>query len=315
MNGESTDLTEKRMRRRGFLIRLMLFVFVPYATIAAMLAFFQRKLIYLPTREAVSASDAGFSNGQLHHVEVKVDEGLDLQGWLVLAEGSSSESNDLENSLRTDQRRLILYFAGNGGHRGYRLKEIRQFTGLGNHVLYVDYRGYAENRGSPTEIDLVRDARHIWDFATVDLGVPPERVILWGESLGGGVAIQLAANLCDEGTIPGGLMLRGTFTALTDAAAYHYPWLPVRWLLLDRYPSIDRIPDVASPLLVIHGRRDRVVPFEQGERLFAAAPDESHNGVAKMFVELPEAGHNDVMYVAADEVETAVATFLDNLPD
>mgnify|MGYP002626874220 CR=1 FL=1 len=128
------------------------------------------------------------------------------------------------------------------------------------------------------------------------------------------MATQLTASLCEEGMSPCGLMLRGTFTALTDAAAYHYPWLPVRWLLIDRYPSLERIPQVTCTLLVIHCRQDRIIPFEQGQRLFTAAPDKSHNGIAKTFVALPQAGHNDVMYVAADEVGAAVAGFLDSLP-
>jgi fermentation-respiration switch protein FrsA (DUF1100 family) len=101
---------------------------------------------------------------------------------------------------------------------------------------------------------------------------------------------------------------------MTDAAAWHYPWLPVRWLLLDRYPSIERIPRVDCPLLVLHGRQDRIVPFEMGQSLYAAAPERSHNGVPKSFVALPGAGHNDVMYVAAEEVGEAVRRFLGQLP-
>jgi hypothetical protein len=275
-----------------------------------MLALLQRKLMYLPLREAVPAAATGLPHGQIHDVSLQTHDGLTLHGWLVLADDAPRDPQ----SISTDERPLIVYFPGNGGHRGNRLKEVRQFIGLGCHVLYFDYRGYAENPGRPTEADLARDGDRAWQFATQDLGVSPGRIILWGESLGGGVATRLAADLSDQGQIPRGLILRATFTSMTDAAAWHYPWLPVRWVLLDRYPSIERIPRVASPLLVLHGEQDRIVPIEMGQRLFAAAPVRAHNGVPKTFVALPEAGHNDVMYVAADEVGEAVRGFLGQLP-
>ena len=177
-------------------------------------------------------------------------------------------------------------------------------------MLYFDYRGYAENAGKPGEADFARDAQGAWTFATAQLGVPPDRIVIWGESLGGGVATRLTSELCAARTPPRGLILRGTFTSLVDAAAYHYPWLPVRWVMIDRYPSIERIGSVTCPLLMIHGRQDQIVPFEQGEQLFAAAPPTSSNGVPKTFVELPQAGHNDIMYVAADDVRDAVERFL-----
>ena len=276
MNLESQDVVDSAasptQRRRGVATKIVVWVIVPYVSIVVMIAFIQRKLIYLPTRETVSAAETGYTTAQLHQVALEVEDGLALEGWLVLSDGQRAEPDGAAHIVGRNEQRLILYFPGNAGHRGYRIREIRQFSGLGNHVLFFDYRGYAENGGSPTEQNLTRDARRIWDYATSELGARPEQIILWGESLGGGVATQLAASLCDEGIVPGGLMLRGTFTALTDAAACHYPWLPVRWMLVDRYESIERIPNVTCPLLVIHGRRDRIIPFEQGERLFAAAP-------------------------------------------
>jgi len=300
-------------RRRGLIARGVTWVLIPYVLVVAMFTLLQRKLIYIPLREAVSTRETGLPADQIRDVQITTDDGLTLGGWLVLADGALPASTDDRDALAADKRPLIVYFAGNGGHRGYRLQEIDQFINLGCHVLYFDYRGYADNPGSPTESDFARDARSVWRYATADLGVSPARILLWGESLGGAVATRLAAEVCEEGDVPRGLMLRGTFTSLVEAGGWHYPWLPVRWVLIDRYPSIERIPRVTCPLLVIHGRQDQIVPFEMGERLFSAAPDRSHNAVEKTFVALPDAGHNDVMFVAAEEVEQAVRTFLERL--
>jgi fermentation-respiration switch protein FrsA (DUF1100 family) len=288
-------------------------VLLPYVLVAAMFTLLQRKLIYLPLRESVSALETGLPAEQIRDVQVTTEDGLTLRGWLILADGALPAPTAHREALASDERPLIIYFAGNGGHRAYRLPEIDQFINLGCHVLYFDYRGYADNPGSPTEADFARDARTVWQYATGELAVPPARIVLWGESLGGAVATRLAAEVCEAGDVPRGLMLRSTFTSLVEAGGWHYPWLPVRWVLIDRYPSIERIPRITCPLLVIHGRQDQIVPFEMGERLYAAAPAQSRNGVAKTFLELPEAGHNDVMYVAAGEVERALSAFLERL--
>ncbi len=297
--------------RRVWARRVGTFVAVPYLAVAAMLATLQRTLTYLPDREPVPASAAGLPPQQVRDVTLTTGDGLTLDGWLVLARGAVFAENDLAASLQ-DGRPLVLYFPGNGGHRGYRLREIRQLSGLGCHILYFDYRGYAGNPGRPAEEPITADAREVWRYATGELHVSPERIVLWGESLGGGVAVRLALDLCESGDVPAGLILRSTFTSLADAAAWHYPWLPVRWLLIDRYSSIERIPRITCPLLILHGRQDRIVPFEHSQRLFAAAPAASANGVPSRFVELPNAGHNDIMYVAADEVAEAVQQFLES---
>jgi len=299
--------SDSQPSRKRLYYRLAGYAVVPYLFVIGMLASFQRTLIYLPDRTPAPGSQAGFANGQLREVSRITSDGLTLHGWLVAPKGEDA----VQKLPADDPHPLVIYFAGNGGNRSYRLKEIRQLTSLGCHVLYFDYRGYAENPGKPTEADIARDAGGAWDYAVSTLGARPDRIIIWGESLGGGVATGLAHELCSNGTTPGGLILRCTFTSLTDAASYHYPWLPVRWVLIDRYPSLERIPAVRCPLLMIHGRQDRIVPFEQGKQLFDAAPPTSHNGVPKQFVELPDAGHNDMMYVAADEIGAAVAVFLE----
>jgi len=206
-----------------------------------------------------------------------------------------------------------LYFSGNAGNRAWRIPEFEVFTQLGCDVFVFDYRGYGENPGSPSEEHLAADATAAWRYATQTRRIEPHRLILFGESLGGGVAVRLAAEQCAAGTPPGGLVLRATFSSLPDAAAYHYPWLPVRWLLVDRYPSAARMPQVTCPILHIHGLRDTIIPIQLGKKLFAAAPPQSASGIPKRFVELPAADHNDILAVAVPEFRDAVAEFLKRL--
>lgn len=265
----------------------------------------QRKLIYVPLREAITPAMTGTLAGRLTEVTVPTSDGLLLRGWLVAAHPAAA--------VDPPPQPLILYFQGNAAHRGRRALQFGLFSDLGCRVLIVDYRGYGENPGRPSEPGLYEDARGCWRYAVETLKVPPERIVLFGESLGGGVATALAAELTQAQTPPGGLVIRASFTSLPDAGAYHYPWLPVRWFLWDRFDSLARIPQVACPLLIMHGDHDRIIPFSHGERLFAAAPERSATGVPKQFVRLAGAGHNDIMHVAADQVEAALRKFLTSL--
>jgi hypothetical protein len=275
--------------------------------LASLLAYFQRKLIYVPTRGPVTVAMAGELAERISEVSIATDDGLTLQGWFVTARPTADQA-------AVPARRLTIYFPGNAAHRGRRGKQIAMLNDLGRDVLIVDYRGYAENPGSPSEAALCRDARCVWNHAVQSLHYPPEQIVLFGESLGGGVATALAHALAREGTVPGGLILRATFTSLVDAAAYHYPILPVNWLLIDRFPSVQRLPEVICPLLIVHGDQDEIIPFEHAKQLFVAAPEQSANGIPKTMTPLKGAGHNDILYVAADQMEAALRTFLDRLP-
>jgi pimeloyl-ACP methyl ester carboxylesterase len=125
----------------------------------------------------------------------------------------------------------------------------------------------------------------------------------------------LAAELSEADNAPAGLILRSTFSSLVDAGVHHYPWLPVRLALVDRFPAIDRIPQVTCPILQIHGARDRIMPITLGRQLFEAAPERSSSGIAKEFVELSTAGHNDVTVVAPAELRSAIQGFLTKLDE
>jgi uncharacterized protein len=286
-----------------------------YLIILVMLAFFQRYLIYQPTRaEVIDPQFSGLGAGRVEEIHVPTADGLQLNGWCVRAFAASrnAEHNGSVNRGSAD-RPTVIYFPGNAGHRGYRASELDQLSRLGADAYLVDYRGYGDNPGKPTEENFAADAQAVWKFVTTTRHVKPSQVVLLGESLGGGVASRLASELSQAGTPPGGLILRSTFASLAEVASYHYPWLPVKMFLIDRFPSAERVAKVTCPVLVVHGNVDTIVPFESGKRLFDAAPAVSANSILKTFVVLPGTGHNDVQYVAREPYRAAVKQFLDRL--
>ncbi|MFV1965573.1 MAG: alpha/beta hydrolase [Pirellulaceae bacterium] len=302
------------MRRWPRFLRIAVFLVASYLGCVIMLAFLQRSFIYHPRRESpIDPSAAELPLGRVHSVCIEAEDGVHLNGWHIIPRHERATTTEACDRVLSSGRWLVLYFSGNAANRQVRAPEFSVLTDEGANVFLFDYRGYGDNRGSPSETHLAADAWAVWRYATRDRNVPTDRVVFYGESLGGGVAVRLAAELSEAGTPPAGLILRSTFSSLVDAAAYHFPWAPVRWMLVDRYPSIDRIPQVTCPILQIHGRRDRIVPFTMASRLFGAAPDVAANGLRKRFVELPDAGHNDILYVAEPELRRAVREFFQDL--
>lgn len=271
---------------RRFARMAVVYVVIPYITLCVVLAVFQRSLIYQPTRTtgAITPDMADVDAGPIRTVEVTTDDGLVLHGWLTSWERERKES----------ERWLVIYFSGNGGNRVRRAGACAELAAGRMDVLLVDYRGYGDNPGKPSEEKIIADAHAVWRFATEQRGYRPERTLVYGESLGGGVATRLASDLCRAGTPPAGLVVSSTFTSMVDAAWGHYPFVPVPLLLLDRYESEKWIADVTCPILAVHGEADRVVPIELGRKLFAAAPERSATGIEKRFVPFPDRNHNDL---------------------
>ncbi|QDT67100.1 alpha/beta hydrolase [Calycomorphotria hydatis] len=291
----------RRLRRYGQT------AFLVYIFIVLMLAFLQRYLMYPATKalelpaQQVAHRFAGVPEfGGLEDIRATTEDGLTLHGWHTRVASESSPAP------------AIILFHGNGGNRAGRLWEYQTHAELGAETIAFDYRGYGENEGSPSETGLLHDANAVWNYATNDAGLQPEQLILMGGSLGGGVAVQLAAKLCREGTPPAGIILRSTFYSMTDAAASHYPFLPVRWVLLDRYESFRFAPEITCPVLILHGDRDIIVPHSEGLRLFEQFPSVSSSGSPKQFVTLPEAGHNDYHIMADDEFRRAMGDFINH---
>jgi fermentation-respiration switch protein FrsA (DUF1100 family) len=249
----------------------------------------QRRLIYFPFGELPQPDTVGLHG--VENVAFRTADGLTLNAWFVAPDAP-------------DRRTTVLFFSGNAGNRAMRapLASALQARGLG--VLLVDYRGYGGNPGSPSEGGLVEDARAARAFLVTRNDVDPARVVYYGESLGTGVAVRLAAE-----APPFALVLRSPFTSMTDVGRHHYPWLATGLLLLDRFASIDRIGDVKSPVLVIAGSRDRIVPAAQSERLFRAI-----TAPRKRLMMVDGADHNDYELLAGSRVIDAVVDFLAALP-
>jgi uncharacterized protein len=288
-----------------------IYIGIPYLALVILAGVFQRRLIYHPTHYARAlAAQSTFAPGTLFDVTTTSTDGVTLNGWHFLPAGSAAKTQaDVDRQLATAPY-VVIYFYGNGGSRPVNAADCRDLTNAGAHVFLFDYRGYGDNAGSPSEKLFLADARAIWNYVTTERKVPPDRVLIFGQSLGGGVATGLAAYACGEGTPPAGLVLESTFSSMADAAGWHYPFLPVSLLLVDRFPSAERAKAITCPLLLFHGTADDIVPIEFGRRLFDAFPARSQNGIPKQFVEVPGAGHNDV---PAAKLQSALKAFLARL--
>ena len=247
---------------------------VGYALLTGCLFLGQRRLLYLPDRTPPDLALAGLDD--MEPVELTTDDGLSLLAWYA--------------SARDTGKATLVYFHGNAGHIGNRADRVRPYLDAGHGVLLVSWRGYGGNEGSPTEDGLYRDGRAA--FAFLDrVGVLPEATIVYGESLGSGVAVQLAR----ERRV-GGLVLESPYTSIPSVAAHHYWYVPATYLVRDRFDSLSKIGEIDAPLLVLHGERDRVIPVEFGRELFAAARE------PKTWRGFMQAGHDLYDFGAADAV-------------
>lgn len=267
--------------RRGIVLGLVLLVGVAVGMLTAL----QRQLIYFP--DSTTVPPAGEVIRGARDLTLHTSDGLALGAWFVPASPAS------------DTHLAVLVAPGNGGSRSGRAGLATELSRRGLSVLLMDYRGYGGNPGSPSEDGLARDAMAA-ALALEELGYPAERTIYFGESLGAGVVAALQAR-----RPPAGVVLRSPFTELADVAAHHYPWLPVRQLLKDRFPVTSLLSVSEVPVTVIYGDRDSVVPTE----LSARVADEAGSLVERVVIR--GADHNDeVMFgpVVADAVARLAAT-------
>ncbi len=237
-----------------------------YGILVGALYTHQRQLLYKPDTSHPDPVRAGVP--EVAVLSVPTSDGLALRAWYLPPAALDGFT--------------ALFLHGNAGHIGHRASRARALHALGWGVLMLEYRGYGDNPGSPTEAGLITDARAGLSALRAK-GVRADRTLLWGESLGTSLAVWLGA----ENDVAA-VLLEHPFTSVTEAAQGQYPYVPVRWLLKDRFDSLSRIPFVKAPILIMQGARDRLVPPEMGRALAAAA-----GGPVELWV-APEAGHDDL---------------------
>jgi fermentation-respiration switch protein FrsA (DUF1100 family) len=269
--------------------RVLVVVLLIGGVVVGMLWWLQRQMIYFPDASPVPPAGDVIDGAQ--DVTLHTDDGLELGAWFVPAAPGQRE---------TDRRMAVLVAPGNGGNRIGRADLAEELRRRGLAVLLMDYRGYGGNPGSPSEDGLARDALAAAD-ALEGLGYPSERTIYFGESLGTGVVAAL-----QKQRPPAGVVLRSPFTEFADVGSEHYPWLPVRRMLRDRFPVTDDLAGSEVPVTVIYGDQDSIVPTEMSKRVADETPV-----LAERLV-ITGAGHNDpVMF--GPRVADAVARLADEV--
>ncbi len=272
----------RRSAMSGSILFTVVAAMAIYAAFAGLMYVTQSRQVYFPTRAHVTTP--ALHGMAYEDVEFVTEDGMRLHGWFVPAPTA---------------RGVLLFFHGNAGNVSHRIDSIRIFRELGLSVFIIDYRGYGRSEGSPDEAGTYRDAAAAWRWLRQERGVPAEDIVVFGRSLGAAVAAWLAAR-----ERPRAVILESPFTSAPDLGAELMPWLPVRQLIRFEYDTRSAVRSFDAPLLVIHSRRDEIVPFHHGRAVFDAARE------PKSFLEI-RGGHNDGFLISRPQYERGLAEFLD----
>lgn len=264
------------------MIKIAALLALGYLAICGLMFFWQARLLYFPDAQWAVTPEEVSANASA--VTFSTADGVKLSAWWLPVE---------------NPRATVLFCHGNAGNISHRLMSIRQLQALGLSVLIFDYRGYGHSEGRPSEAGTYQDVMAAWRYLTVERGIAPERVVVFGRSLGAAIAAHLGAR-----ERPGLVILESPFTSVPDLAARFYPWLPVRWLSRLRYPVAQDVQAIRSPLLVMHSADDEVIPQDMGLRVYQLAT------TLKTFVAL-RGGHNDGSIVSEPDYSAAIDDFLD----
>lgn len=248
------------------IVKLLVVLAAGYAVLAGYVYLNQHRMVFLPDAAGAGLEATPATLGLEHEsVEFTTADGVRLHGWFVPASGPTT----------------LLFFHGNAGNISHRLTSLQFFHELGLSVFIIDYRGYGESEGRPTEQGTYADAEAAWNYLTGRRGIAPGDIVVFGRSLGGSIAAWLASR-----HTPRGLIVESAFTSLPALGRQIYWFLPVRWLSRFEYPTREYIADVQCPVLIVHSRDDEVVPFEHGRALYSAANE------PRTLLEL-SGGHNE----------------------
>jgi len=266
--------------------RILGIVALGYAAIVALAWLFQHRLLYLPSVGGTDwAATPAAANMDWEDVRITTDDGVELSAWWVPAR---------------PRRGALLFFHGNAGNISHRIESIQIFHRLGLSVLIMDYRGYGQSGGRPSESGTYLDAEAAWRHLVQSHGLAPRDIVVFGRSLGAAIAAHLAREL-EAG--PAALILESAFTSAPDMAQEAYPILPARWLARFRYATREYVQEVKTPVLVIHSEDDEIVPFHHGKAVFDAAPE------PKQLLAL-EGGHNTGFMESARRYSRGLDEFL-----
>jgi fermentation-respiration switch protein FrsA (DUF1100 family) len=257
----------KQGKLMAVLITIVSIIAAVYLGLSVLLFLTQSRVLYQPSRGYDSKPED--YHLEYEPVTLSTPDGQSLAAWFVPAEGAEQ---------------TILFCHGNAGNISHRLDTLKMFHELGLNCLIVDYRGYGQSSGKPTEKGTLIDVLVGFQWLIEEKGIRPEQIILFGRSLGGSIAATIAKDVH-----PGGLVLESAFTSFDDVGAHYYPWLPVRLFSRFDYNTLEAVRQVTCPVLVIHSPDDEIIPYKFGQQIYDAAPE------PKQFAEL-KGTHNEGIY-------------------
>ncbi|MBL1140982.1 MAG: alpha/beta hydrolase [Proteobacteria bacterium] len=252
----------KKLKR--LFLSLIFILLSTWLSLNIMFHFFQSNFIYFPDNTVVTTPD--YLSLDYEDLTLKTNDGIELNAWWI---------------PNPNARATLLFFHGNAGNISHRLGSINIFHKLGLSVFIIDYRGYGKSTGKPTEKGTYIDAETAWNYLIKEKNVKPDNIIIFGRSLGGAIAAWLAEK--HQAT---GLIIESSFTSIAEIGKHYYPYLPTSLLARIKYPSINRMQNIHSPVLVIHSATDEIVPYKFGQDLFNAANE------PKTFLDI-QGNHND----------------------
>ena len=263
-----------------FIIGVLILI---YVGLVAVIYVGQSRLVYFPTSSIDATPD--LINLSYEDVWLQTEDGDRIHGWYLPEDNAEW---------------TVLMFHGNGGNISHRLQTLSILNKIGVNTLIIDYRGYGQSQGQPSEEATYQDALAAWEHL-IQHRTDAESIILFGRSLGGAVAVWLANEVN-----PGGLILESTFSSVVDMAQHHYPFLPVRYISRFKYDSLSLASAIDMPTLMLHSRQDNIVPFDLGMKLYEALPGK------KSFVEM-RGGHNDGFFTSGEHYIKGLKNFIESL--
>ncbi|APB35214.1 hydrolase of the alpha/beta superfamily [Gloeomargarita lithophora Alchichica-D10] len=256
-----------------------------YGGLLLLLILGQSRLMYFPSRQIINTpQDTGLD---YENLRLTTSDGVSISAWWM--------------PVANPQAPVILFAHGNGGNISYRLPYIRIFHQMGFASLFFDYRGYGESEGQPSEQGTYLDGEASWNYLTQNRKITPQRIIIYGESLGGGIATYLAAKYQ-----PAGLILGSTFTSIPDRAKELFPLMPIDLIAQFQYHNLGRLAQIQSPVLIIHSPQDEIIPFHHGQKLYEAANE------PKFFLEI-HGNHNEGFLDALPTYQAGIGQFIQGI--